>query len=84
MVQMSAVSLAGSRQLNGQIVRMMMGQLSTEQTTEILDSVTGLVTAVNHETTNLVAEPNMNFWHLLWLAIIPVFLGWWLNRKGKK
>jgi hypothetical protein len=64
-----------------------MGQLTTEQTTEILDSVTELVDAATPETTNLVAEPNMNFWPLLALAVIPVFLAYWLNnrrRHGRK
>lgn len=42
-----------------------MGQISTEQTVAIIESV---------------KEPT-NYWWLLTLAIIPVLLGWWLNRK---
>lgn len=60
-----------------------MGYISTEQTTEIIDSVTELVDAVNTEPV-MRAEPNMNFWPLLALAVIPVLLGYWLNNRRKR
>jgi len=57
-----------------------MGQVSTEQTVAIIEAVGDAIAPAPV----MQAEPNMNFWHLLWLAIIPVILGWWLNKRRKK
>ena len=54
-----------------------MGQVSTEQTVAIIE-------AVGDATRPMKAEPNMNFWPLLLLAIVPVLLGYWLNKRRKK
>ena len=55
-----------------------MGQVSTEQTVAIIEAV-GNAKAQSHK-----AEPNMDFSYLLLLAIVPVLLGYWLNKKRKK
>jgi hypothetical protein len=59
-----------------------MGFVSTEQTVAIIEAVGEAIP----ETAPVVmrSEPNMNFWPLLWLAVIPVILGWWLNKRKKK
>ena len=41
--------------------------MSTEQTTAIIDAT----------------KESTNYWALLTLAIIPVVIAWWLNRKDK-
>jgi hypothetical protein len=52
-----------------------MGQMSTEQTVQIIDAVGNA---------QMKAEPNMNFSYLLLLAVVPVVLGYWLNKRRKK
>jgi hypothetical protein len=54
-----------------------MGQVTAEQTALIIDTTAEAI-AKNK------AEPNMNFWPLLLLAVIPVLLGYWLNKRRKK
>jgi hypothetical protein len=54
-----------------------MGQVSTEQTVRIIEAVGDVVKP------NMQAEPNMNYWWLLSLAVIPVFLTYWLNKRKK-
>ena len=54
-----------------------MGQVSTEQTVAIIE-------AVGESNAKMKSEPNMDFSYLLWLAIIPVLLGYWLNKRKKK
>ena len=56
-----------------------MGQVSTEQTAIIIESTADAIAKNKME-----AQPNMNFWPLLFLAIIPVVLGYWLNKRKKK
>jgi len=52
-----------------------MGQMSTEQTVKIIEAV--------GDASKMKAEPNMNFSYLLILAVIPVLLGYWLNKRKK-
>jgi len=59
-----------------------MGLVSTEQTTAILNSAAKLVEASNPDVI-MKAEPNMNYWWLLAIAVVPVWFGWWLKRKKK-
>jgi hypothetical protein len=64
-----------------------MGQVSTEQTTAIIDSITELVDAAQPDEVVNVVQPiasEPNYWWLLSLAILPVLLGWWLNKRKKK
>lgn len=49
--------------------------MTAEQTVAIISSV--------GEVVEKTKEPT-NYWWLLILAIVPVGLGWWLNRKRKK
>jgi hypothetical protein len=61
-----------------------MGQVSTEQTTAIIDSITELVDAAQpDEVVNVVqpaiAEPN--YWWSLVLLLIPIWFTWWLRKK---
>ena len=60
-----------------------MGLLTTEQAVLLIDAVGDAI-----PDPVMRAEPNMNFWPLLVLAIIPVILGvwltWWLNKRRKK
>ena len=60
-----------------------MGQVSTEQTVEIIEAVADVIDATQPETvTQIAAEPN--YWWLLSLAIVPVLLGYWLNKRRPK
>ncbi len=54
-----------------------------EQKTEFVEAITDLVTAVQPDFVGR-SEPNMNFWPLLFIAVIPVVLGFWLNKRRKK
>ena len=56
-----------------------MGQVSTEQTAIIIDSTARAIAQNKME-----AQPNMNFWPLLLLGIIPAWFTWWLNNRRKK
>jgi len=56
-----------------------MGFVSTEQTVAIIEAVGEAIPEQP-----IRSEPNMAFWPLLLLAIIPVVLGWWLNKRRKK
>jgi hypothetical protein len=56
-----------------------MGQVSTEQVAIIIEETSDAIAKNKME-----AQPNMNFWPLLLLAIIPVWFGWWLNNRRKK
>ena len=60
-----------------------MGQVSTEQTVAIIDSVADAINAATPDTVTQVAA-GPNYWWLLGLAIIPVLLGYWLNKRRKK
>ena len=55
--------------------------LSTEQTTAVLDSAAKLVEAAKVEP--MPVTPGQSYWWWLSLAIIPVLLAWFLNRKKK-
>jgi hypothetical protein len=55
-----------------------MGQVNTEQVAIIIEETADAI-AKN----KMKSEPNMNFSYLLLLAVIPVILGWWLNRRKK-
>jgi hypothetical protein len=59
-----------------------MGQVSTEQTVAIIEAVGE---AMPNPTMH--AEPNMNFWPLLLIAVAPVilapFVAWWWKRRKK-
>jgi hypothetical protein len=57
-----------------------MGQVSTEQTVAIIEAVGD---AIQPNPVVMQAEPNMNYWWLLSLAVIPVFLTYWLNKRKK-
>ena len=57
-----------------------MGFVSTEQTTAIIDSVAKVVDAANP---SVPVSPQQSYWWWLSLGIIPVVLGWWLNRRKK-
>ena len=52
---------------------------SIEQTTAIIEA-TG--EAINNATMH--AEPNMNFWPLLLIGVVPVILGFFLDRHAQK
>ena len=58
-----------------------MGQVSTEQTVQIIKAVGDAMPDKMH------AEPNMNFWPLLLIAVIPVvlapFIATWFKRRKK-
>ena len=56
-----------------------MGQMQTEQAVRIIEAVGDAMPEPV-----MRAEPNMNFWPLLLLAIVPVLLGYWLNKKRRK
>jgi len=57
-----------------------MGQVSTEQTVAIIEAV--------QQDPRMHAEPNMSFWPLLLLAVIPVilapFVATWFQKRRKK
>jgi len=53
-----------------------MGQVSTEQTVAIIEAVGDAI-----PDPVMQASPNMSFWPLLLLAIIPVLLAFWLRKK---
>ena len=57
---------------------------SIEQTVAIIEAVGD---AINPDVT-MQAEPNMNFWPLLAIAVIPVvlapFIAMWVKRRMKK
>ena len=57
-----------------------MGQVSTEQTVRIIEAVGDAM-----PDPTMHAEPNMGFWPLLFIAVIPVvlapFVAMWLRRK---
>lgn len=55
-----------------------MGQVSTEQTVRIIEAVGDAI-----PDPVMQAAPNMNFWPLLALGLIPVWFGWWLHNRGK-
>ena len=58
-----------------------MGFVNTEQTVAIIEAVGEAV----HPEFIGRSEPNMNFSYLLWLAVIPVLLGFALKKLwGKK
>jgi hypothetical protein len=61
-----------------------MGQINTEQAVEIIEAVGNAIP----ESTPMQAEPNMNFWPLLAIAVVPVvlapFVAMWVKRKFKK
>ena len=57
-----------------------MGFVSTEQTVAIIEAVGEAMPEPV-----MRSEPNMNFSYLLWLAVIPVLLGFALKKLwGKK
>lgn len=56
-----------------------MGQVSTEQTVRIIESVSDAINTNQPE----AVQSDPNYWWLLLLAIIPVVLGWWLNRRRR-
>jgi len=60
-----------------------MGMVSTEQTVAIIEAVGDAIPE-----TSMRAEPNMNFWPLLAIAIIPVvlapFIAMWVKKRMKK
>lgn len=55
-----------------------MGQVSTEQTVRIIEAVGEAI-----PDPVMQAEPNMSFWPLLLLAVIPVVIAYWLNKRKK-
>ncbi len=70
-----------------------MGQVSTEQTIQIIDSVAN---AINNSDPVMRSEPNMNFGILALLALLPmiaggtvawfkrhIIIGWVKDRKKK-
>lgn len=61
-----------------------MGQVSTEQTVAIIDSVANALNTKAPVTKVIIETPDPNYWWLLSLGVIPVVLGWWLNKKRKK
>ena len=60
-----------------------MGQVSTEQTVAIIEAVGNAIPE-----TKMKSEPNMNFWPLLFIAVVgaavPVILTRWLMKRNKK
>ena len=54
-----------------------------KQATEIIDSVTRLVDAVQPDTINQV-QPEPNYWWLLLIGVVPVVVGWLLHREWRK
>ena len=50
-----------------------MGQVSTEQTVAIIDAVGEAVSNAQPDVV-MKSEPNMNFWPLLMIAIVPVII----------
>ena len=63
-----------------------MGQINTEQAVQIIEAV-GNAKAQVAEATTMHSEPNMNFWPLLAIAVIPVvlapFVAMWVKKKMK-
>jgi len=55
-----------------------MGQVSTEQTVRIIEAVGDAM-----PDPAIQAEPNMSYWWLLSLAVVPVLLTYWLNKRRK-
>jgi hypothetical protein len=61
------------------------GQINTEQAVQIIEAVGNAKAQVAEATAPVMkSEPNMDFSYLLLLAVIPVLLGYWLNKKRKK
>ena len=60
-----------------------MGQVSTEQTVAIIEAVGEAI-----PDPVMQAEPNMSFWPLLLIAVIPVvlapFVATWFQKRRKK
>ena len=56
-----------------------MGQVSTEQTVEIIEAVGDAINAASPEVVQIQPEPN--YWWLLLIAVVPVLLGLWIKRK---
>jgi hypothetical protein len=56
--------------------------MNAEQAVEIIEAVGMVVDASTPETVTQI-QPEPNYWWLLALAIIPVWFGWWLNRKKR-
>ena len=59
-----------------------MGQVSTEQTTAIIESVAKVIDAVQPDTVTNI-QPDPNYWWLLILAVVPILLGFILNKRKK-
>jgi hypothetical protein len=59
-----------------------MGQINTQQAVEIIEAVG------NAKAQGMHSEPNMNFWPLLAIAVVPVvlapFIAMWVKRRMKK
>ena len=61
-----------------------MGQVSTEQTTAIIEAVGDALGKAQAETTTVIAETN--YWWLAVIAILPIIAGsfiTWIKRKKK-
>lgn len=58
-----------------------MGQVSTEQTVAIIEAVGNAIPD------KMQSQPNMNFWPLLFIAVVPVvltpFIAIWLKKRKK-
>lgn len=57
-----------------------MGQVSTEQTVKIIESVAEAIKPTETPIIQVV-QPDPNYWWLLSLAIIPVLLTFFLQRR---
>ena len=61
-----------------------MGFVSTEQTVAIIEAVGDAIP----EQPVMQSEPNMNFWPLLAIAVVPVilapFIAMWVKKRIKK
>ncbi len=59
-----------------------MGQVSTEQTVRIIEAVGEAM-----PDSTMHAEPNMSFWPLMLIAVVPVilapFVATWIQRRKK-
>jgi hypothetical protein len=62
------------------------GQINTEQAVQIIEAVGNAKAQVAEATMH--SEPNMNFWPLLAIAVVPVilapFIAMWVKRRMKK
>lgn len=52
--------------------------LSTEQTVAVIEAVGNAVRPENKQ------DIGTNYWWLLLIAIVPVLLGYWINKRRKK